>query len=587
MRRAEVPVGATGLLARFAEAGMLRPVDFHMAQTVSSLSGTDDELVQLAMALAARELRLGSACLDLETAHLLLPETQEDDGLLTDEDQTPLPWPETDSWLRAVRDSPAISPRTGPARAFRLSGPLLYMERFWQEERIVEEALHTRSKLPFMPVPPASLQAALGLKIPLTDPSDGQYRAVEMSLTAATTVITGGPGTGKTTTVARILAGLANPIHPPLVGLVAPTGKAATRLETAVREDLKDTSGLRLRSSTLHKLLAVAPGREKRTYTPDNPLPHDVVIVDETSMVSLTMMSMLLQAVGTHTRLVLIGDPNQLESVEVGAVLADIASSPDLVRTPDGQSAVVGMTTNFRSIKAISNLADAIRRGNSDEALSLLGDDGPCTITEYTGIESLETYEALRRNVESCALGVTSLARSGDGPGANTALDTHRILCAHREGPFGVSHWSGHARAWLSGRIDGYAAGRFWAGQPLLVTRSSDIVSNGDTGVVVLREGRLLACIDRAGGPLWRDPSSLHDVADLHAMTIHKSQGSQFDAVSIILPPVGSPLLTRQLLYTAITRARNQVSLYGSREAFAMAIATPARRASGLGLQAD
>lgn len=583
MRTHEVPVAATGLLLQFCEAGMLNPVDFHLARRMAQLTGETDERVELAMALATRELRLGSVCLDVAAAHTLRPDV--DDNELGEAGATPGPdleWPATAEWLEALRGSPGVSGADGPDRPFRLVGELLYLERFWAEERTVESVLRRRTALPAAPVAGESLAQALATS-PALDPTDPQYGAVEAALTNATTVVTGGPGTGKTTTVARILRGLQDLEHPPLVALTAPTGKAATRLETSVREQLGDAPGLRLRSSTLHKLLDIVPGRERRTFGPDDPLPHDVVIVDETSMVSLTMMSWLLAAVADSTRLVLVGDPDQLESVEVGAVLADIARSEGLVSSPEG-SAVVELTTNWRSNQEINSLAAAIRTGDSARALELLESGNRCTLTPYTGSEPLARFPTLTADLLDCASAVRDAAEVGDGELANRELERHRILCAHREGPFGVGRWGSEARAWLSGKLPDYGlvAGS-WVGQPLLITRSSDAVANGDTAVVVRRGGRLVACIDRAGGPLWRDPAVVDDAVDLHAMTIHKSQGSQFGTVSVILPPVGSPLLTRQLLYTAVTRARHGVRLYGTPESLAEAIRTPARRASGLG----
>lgn len=577
MRRREVPVAADGLLRTFAEAGMIAPVDFHLARRMAGLAGETRPQAELAFALCARELRLGSVCLDVASAHRLLPESSIDDGL-AHEDAAALPWPTPEPWLADLAASPAVTGAEGAGGPFRLVGRLLYLDRFFTEERRVAETLRRRGRLSATPVGDDALTRALGGP---PDAGDAQHLAVAAALTHPTTVITGGPGTGKTTTVSRILLGLADHDRPPLVALAAPTGKAATRLESAVREHLGDAPGLRLRASTLHRLLDIAPGRERETFDALNPLPHDVVVVDETSMVSLTLMAQLLTAVSDRTRLVLLGDPDQLESVEAGAVLADIASAPGLV-SAGGSGAVVRLTTNWRSNAEINELATAIRTGDADAALALLRDGATVSLAPFTGTEAPMSLPTLATDVLAIAEAVRLAAEAGDGVGANKALERHRILCAHREGPFGVAHWGHAARSWLAGRLPGYADAPAWVGQPLLITRGGDQVSNGDTGVVVNRGGRLVACIERGGSLLWRDPGALDDVADLHAMTIHKSQGSQFDLVSVVLPPVGSPLLTRQLLYTAVTRAKEGVRLYGSPDALATAILTPARRASGL-----
>lgn len=586
MSRHEVPVAATGVLRSFAEATMIAPVDFHLARRMAALCQETNPLVELAFALTTRELRLGSVCLDLRQARELAPEAGIEDGATPSLD-VDLPWPEVDAWLEAVSASPAVAATAGRSRPFRLVGSWLYLERYWAEERSVETNLRHRTSLQMPPVDAERLARAVA-PLPGRTKDALQDAAVEAALGNATTVITGGPGTGKTATVARILSGLADHENPPLVALAAPTGKASTRLASAVSESLVDgPNGLRLHNYTLHKLLGVVPGRAQRTHGPHNLLPHDVVIVDETSMVSLTMMSWLLESVSRHTRLILIGDPQQLASIEAGAVLADIAASPDLVTSPTGD-AVVQLTSNFRSNVEITALAAAIQLGNADEVVALLAGGHSCTLQEYTGREPITDYDVLLTDLHDTTEAVRAAALAGDGDGANQALGQHRVLCAHREGPFGVGHWARTARTWLSEQFEdyGHSAGA-WPGQPLLITRNSDTAANGDTAVVVRRGDRLLAAVDRAQGTLLVDPVLLDDAADLHAMTIHKSQGSQFDVVSVVLPPVGSPLLTRELLYTAITRAKRTLRLYGTEEALRIAVETPARRASGLGRPSD
>lgn len=572
MRRHEVPVAATGILREFAQQGMLRPADFHLARRMAQLTQETDPSVELAFALTVRELRLGSICLDLATAHTLLPDAEVDDGSAAE--AVALPWPEPGAWLEAVAASPTVAGPADPHRPFRLVGSLLYLDRFWAEERTVEQHLRRRSALdaPTLATPPVRLGS-----------DADQDDAVEAAAAHLTTVITGGPGTGKTTTVARILDALSADGTSPLVALAAPTGKAATRLQSAVAATLQHPERVRIVASTLHKLLGAVPGKAHPTHGPDNPLPHDVVIVDETSMVSLSMMAWLLAAVPDTARLVLIGDPHQLASVEAGAVLADIAGSPDLLASATGPT-VIRLGTNHRSEQGITTFAEAIHAGDLAGCRALLTAGGAVTLTPYTGAESLDHYPLLAADLLGTASAVREAAAAGDGVRAVHALEQHRILCAHREGAFGTSRWSAMARAHLSELLPDYGGDRAtYVGQPLLITRNSDLVSNGDTAVVIQRDERLVACVDRAEGPLFRDPLLLEDRAELHAMTIHKSQGSQFDTVSVVLPPLGSPLATRELVYTAVTRARHGVRLYGSLEALEAAIATPARRASGLG----
>lgn len=561
------PIAASGALRAFCDAGMLRLIDFHLARRLGQLAGEADPDVLLACALAVRELRLGSVCVDLSTAETeLLPEADLDDGGLTPE-VGELAWPDPTAWVSSVAASPVVCDPRGAGAPFRLDGTLLYLDRYWRQERRLASLLRARSETaPSAPIPVAA-----------TGPLDEhQIAAIVAALSHGTTVITGGPGTGKTTIVASMLEALAP--SSPRVALCAPTGKAAARLETAVGGAAGTTW-----SGTLHKLLGLRPRSHGSEFGPENPLPFDVVVVDETSMVSLELMSVLLGALGAETRLVLLGDPHQLRSVEAGAVLADIERADDLVRSPGG--AIARLRHNYRSNSDINALADAILSGDADAARAIIEGSAALDLVEFTGERDPASFAQLRDDVEAVARDVREHALRGDGISANRALNRHRILCGHREGPFGVAVWARSVRSWLAGQLPGYGLEhRAYPGQPLLIQRNSDLMNNGDTAVVIALpgDGALVAELDRPGGGLRVRPALLDDAVDLHAMTIHKSQGSQFDRVSVVLPPVDSPLLTRELVYTAITRAHEGVRLYGTWEALARAIATPARRASGL-----
>ncbi len=563
----ELPIAATGTLRCFAEAGMLRLIDFHLARRLGQLAGESDPDVVLALALAVRELRLGSVCVDLATAPARLqPEADLDDGS-TERSVADLPWPEAGAWLTRVAASAAVSGTAEVEAPFRLDGSLLYLDRYWRQERSLASLLRARSAVDADPV---------AVEFAPDDPLDEHQRAaVVAALSHLTTVITGGPGTGKTTIVARILRALA--ADGPRVALCAPTGKAAARLEQEISGDAGRIGG-----GTLHKLLGLRPRSIFSEFGPENPLPYDLVVVDETSMVSLELMATLLAALSPSTRLILLGDPHQLRSVEAGAVLADIESADDLVAAPGGK--VARLHTNYRSNAEINQLADAILDGDAEAARSVISTARTLELIGFTGDVDPAALPTVHADALAAADAVRERALLGVDGGANRALDAHRILCGHREGPFGVTHWSRAVRARLATELSDYGYDtRHYVGQPLLIQRNSDLFSNGDTAVVVRRDdGQLVAVVDRPEGRLAIAPALLDDATDMHAMTIHKSQGSQFDRVSIVLPPPGSPLLTRELLYTAVTRARTGVRLYGTWEALAEAVGTPARRASGL-----
>ena len=409
------------------------------------------------------------------------------------------------------------------------------------------------------------------------------------------TVVAGGPGTGKTTTVARILALLdeqagAAGLPPPRVALTAPTGKAAARLEEAVHTEAatmavdEEVRG-RLRAlpaSTLHRLLGWRPdSRSRFRHDRDNRLPHDVVVVDETSMVSLSLMAKLVEAVRTDARLVLVGDPDQLASVEAGAVLGDIVG-------PGTGQGIVVLRRVHRFGGAIAALAVAIQRGDGDGAVEVLraGGDDIHWIDLDAATADASALRPVRDGVVGAGTRIVEGAQAGDGRAALAALGAMRVLCAHRRGPYGVTEWTAQIERWLATSIPGYGDGGPWyTGRPLLVIENDYTLRlfNGDTGVVVdAGGGQPLAVFERTSGLLEISPRRLGAVDTVHAMTVHKSQGSQFDAVAVILPDASSPILTRELLYTAVTRARQRLIILGPESSIRAAVGRPIARASGL-----
>jgi exodeoxyribonuclease V alpha subunit len=301
-------------------------------------------------------------------------------------------------------------------------------------------------------------------------------------------------------------------------------------------------------------------------------------VVDETSMVSLTMMARLLEAVRPGSRLMLVGDADQLASVEAGAVLADLV---------DGLSArsdvrVAALKTSHRFGEAIGHLAEAIRIGDADRALSLLRSDD-----QHIEFIENDDSDAMRAVLVPHALRLREAALFGAEDVALATLDEHRLLCAHREGPFGVRHWNRQVEKWLSEETGQPPWSEWYPGRPLLVT-ANDYglrVYNGDTGVVVNGPDGLRAVVAAAGGPLDFATSRLSDVETMHAMTIHRSQGSQAEEVTVLMPAADSRLLTRELFYTAVTRAKGKVRLAGSEASVRAAIERRAIRATGLRLR--
>ncbi len=603
---------ATGLLQVFNEIGLLSAADVHVATRLTELAGEDSEFLRLAAALAVRGPRLGHVFVDLASV-------RETASVESDEpvDLTALPWPDPDDWIRALTTSAlvAVGEDGEPGRPLRLLGWRLYLDRYWREERQVASDLTALSAPEAAEVADGWLAERLDQLFP-DDPDSRQRAAAAAAAVRRFAVVAGGPGTGKTTTVARIVALLAEPAigsgaRPPLVALAAPTGKAAARLEESVhaeaaRLDVSDDTRallLGLRASTLHRLLGWRRGSHSRfAHDRANRLPHDVVIVDETSMVSLSLMSRLVEAVRPDARLILVGDPGQLTSIEAGVVLGDIVGpaadrSPRPVREgipgpatgPGIGGGIVVLDRVHRYGEGIARLAEAIRRGDGDATLAALT-GAPTEITWLPiDVETAEADAALgvvRDVAVAAGQAVIDNARSGHAGEALEALGRFRLLCAHRRGAHGVSNWTSRIQAWLNERIDDLDLDqRDFVGRPLLVTENDYELGlyNGDAGVIVQSSpDRADAVFDRGGTLTSFSPLRLGPVETVYAMTVHKSQGSQFDTAAVLLPPASSRILTRELLYTAVTRAREQLIVVATEEAVITAVARPVARASGL-----
>ncbi|WP_330254714.1 exodeoxyribonuclease V subunit alpha [Nocardia sp. NBC_00565] len=616
----------TGLLRMFNEAGVLSAADVHVALRLGRMGRETSEEVLFAAALAVRAVRSGSVCLELHRMREIGVDADETWDAGAGIDPATLPWPDIDAVVAALRVSPLVcGGPAGPLQPLRLvdaepandAGPLLYLDRYYQQEQTIRRVLTERSGH-HPKVDPAIVRreldrlfdAAIGAALDL------QRIAAALAATHWTTVVAGGPGTGKTHTIARILALLdahqqANPKLPALrIAMAAPTGKAAARLQEAVREQAAALGLPELTAATLHRLLGWQRGRATRfRYHEFNRLPYDVIVVDETSMVSLTMMSSLLAALRPDTRVVLVGDPDQLASVDAGAVLADLVAGP-VVGEPnpvleqvlgaesvasDGnpealtnlertrmRGGIVRLTRGRRFGGKIAELAVAVRAGDADTALALLRAGG-----EGLSLCTPDDTAPVRADVVRAAREVTAAALDGDAAAALTALESHRLLCAHRQGPFGVERWDRMAAEWAAAGGAGPDSHQatWYPGQPLLVTANDHEarIYNGDTGVIVrMPDGSLRAALQRGSEPYLVHPTQFPAVVTVFAMTIHRSQGSQYDTVSVVLPEPESTLLTRELLYTAITRARHHVRIIGTDESIRAAIDRRVLRASGL-----
>jgi exodeoxyribonuclease V alpha subunit len=543
----------------FVAAEVLTRGDAAITARLGRIAGESAPLPLLALAFAVRGVRHGSTCFD--PRH--------------DPEVPGLAWPDPQAWLRAVGDSSL-------GRVLVAEHELLYLDRYRELEVALCDDLTARAALSAPPLDEERLAEDLERLFPGAEHED-QRAAAERAARVGTIVLTGGPGTGKTTTVAGLLAilqsqSLAMNGRSLRVALTAPTGKAAARMREAVttsagRLALTDDERAwleRLPSSTMHRLLGWRPDNHTRfRHDRMRRLPHDVVVVDETSMASLEHVARLLEALRPDTRLILVGDADQLASVEAGAVLHDVVAGWS-------DQHVVRLTRSHRFGAGIGRLAAAVRDGDADTAVDLLtaGDPAIRLVDPGAGPALLES------TLVPVAHELVAAGRADDAAAALYRLNRHRLLCAHRDGPFGATTWNDRVTSRLRADV-GYGA--WYPGRPVLVTRNDAPlgVFNGDAGVVVEREGQLVVAID--GDPVREFATSrLPDVQTGYAMTIHRSQGSEFAEVTVLLPGAESRAMTRELLYTAITRAVDAVTVIGTPDDIRTAIGRRVARSSGI-----
>ncbi len=650
-------------LAPFVSGGVLTAAEARLAERLGRIGGEDHPQVLLAAALALRGPRYGHVCVELDrvAAHVAVePQLRGWRGLDAEgQEVASLPWPATEAWREVLSASPLVRPGSEAATPLVLDGSRLYLDRYWQYEQRLAGALEARAAAweDGPAAPAASVVAWLDELFGPARGLDRQRLAAAVALTRRLTVIAGGPGTGKTYTVARVLAllhraALATAADRPLrVVLVAPTGKAAARLQESLREALGTltlpapvrAAMERTPASTIHRLLGVTRASSTRfRHDARHPVPYDVVIVDEASMVSLPLMAKLVDAVDDRSRLILLGDRDQLASVEAGAVFGDICgpagSRPTLRFSPGAASALAAVVgghlagehevadrpgiwdaivrlDRFRRFSSGSDLgavAAAIQASGTegDKAVDLLRSPspvGPETVPAAAdGPDAADGPGAAARlldpDEDPAAAGtvtdfvvdryaeVARLALAGAPAGEVLAqLASLRVLCARRRGPDGVEDWNRRIERRLTEGVPGFdPSRRFYVGRPILITRNDDAVRlyNGDVGVIVEdadQPGQLVAAFwTPETGVRTISPARLPACETTFAMTIHKSQGSQFAEVVIVLTPEPSPVLTRELVYTAITRASQRATVLGRAEILRTALSRPVQRASGL-----
>ena len=563
-----------------------------------------DPWVDLASALVSQAAANGHTCLDLAAARL---QTGPDSGM-------PISIPmeiEPHEWQQRLSACAAVG-SPGQFRPLILNGTRLYLHRYWTYEQYVAQSIQQRSRMPGWAGRLNRVAGAAADRLGLSD--EVQLHAACMGATRAFVAICGGPGTGKTFVLARIILLLQYLAadKPLRIELCAPTGKAAVRLqeamETAFQElpvDQSQALGGLGKARTIHRMLGPKAAGGNFRYHAGHPLPADVVIVDEASMIDLALMARLMQALGPATRLILSGDKDQLASVEAGSIWGDIchgaagsdlgASANDQVDPKVGlknQIVVLQTRHRFDEASGISELGQAVNRGDAEGALAML------THGKFPGIKlrSFATWGQLADVLEQQCLGMFSRLCGAEDPlSALIQLRQYQILTVMRNGPYGMRALNAYVQKVLAakGRIarSPQDPEGWYAGRPVMVVRNDYYhnLFNGDMGIAMAQEasfqgtGRLAVFFaDGQGVPRSLSPHQLPPHETAYAMTVHKSQGSEFERVVLILPDRDVPVLTRELIYTAITRARQSVEIWGDARLLAAAVRRRVVRASGL-----
>ncbi|AHM72367.1 exodeoxyribonuclease V subunit alpha [Yersinia hibernica] len=616
------------LLEQAVRDHLLRPLDVQFSRMIA---GDNAPMLQLAAAVLSAEAGAGHVCLPLS---YLQPDQLFGgrQALLSQALWQAAGAPDQLQWMQALNHSSAVSDGSQPTPLVLQNGRL-YLQRMWQYEGDVVRFIASDNTVSLIndarDVNEILLRETLDrLFGPADIEVDWQKVAAAVAATRRISVISGGPGTGKTTTVAKLLTALIQLSQGQRlrIQLAAPTGKAAARLTESLGNATRQLSltdhERRLfpdQASTLHRLLGAQPHSQRLRYHRGNPLNLDVLVVDEASMVDLPMMARLIAALPAKAQVIFLGDRDQLASVEAGAVLGDICRFAELgysepraeqitrltgcvlagsIPIGDVQTDSVNVRDSlcllrksyrFDEKSGIGQLAFAVNTGRYREALSIL--DGTYSDIERFSLGDSDDYQVL---LEHCVAGYQhylELAAAGaDAVDVLAAFGRYQLLCALRSGPFGVSGLNERIeqllhRQRLIERAPG-PSGRWYVGRPVMIELNDSALGlfNGDIGIALHDgEGELRVHFQLPDGNIKSvQPSRLPSHETAYAMTVHKSQGSEFEHTALVLPNNFMPVLTRELVYTAITRARQRLTLYCSDSVLGHAIRTPTLRVSGL-----
>ena len=591
-------------------------LDIHFARFLSRLTGKDISGLSLAAALVSSYTRQGHVCLDLssvERKELLKGENGID----------PVVCPELNNWCKQLRET-AVVGNPGEYKPLILDDhSRLYLFRYWEYQEKLANSIQRRVSNTIATSDIGHLKEELIRLFPFNDAEEINWQRVAAftALTKQFCVISGGPGTGKTSIVATILALLLKQTESkrPRIALIAPTGKAAAKLQEAIRsiktklscpDNIKEE--IPEEASTIHRLLGTIPDSPYFRHNAKNTLPVDIVVVDEASMVDLALMSKLIQALPLQARIILLGDKDQLASVEAGAVLGDICDTgaehsfsqgfckdykevtgytihTQQNRAPESdiRDCIIQLEKNYRfgSDSGIGAVSYAVNTGDGDRAIKLMKSGVYGDITWKNLPQLKDLTQVIKATIMQ---GYGDYLRASDPSEIFQVFRGFRILCALRQGPYGVVAINFLVEQILREERLINPDRRWYPGRPVLITKNDYNLRlfNGDMGIVLSDpsvNNELRVFFPATDGTFKKlHPFRLPEHETVYAMTVHKSQGSEFDKVLLLLPDRESPVLTRELIYTSITRAKKSVEIWGNENVFRTAVSRYIERTSGL-----
>lgn len=581
-------VKLANIIKRLLSSGLIDDLDFHFAEFTGRIEKTgfsfdEFEILSASAALISRQINCGHICLSENDVENLRNETENGIEII----------PQWTDIINVMSKSSSCSDGGTPAPVV-FDGARLYLYRYWQYEnrlakKIIEMSKDSSRYIEKYQELAKTITSLFGEE----GKTNGQLDAALSAVRNRFSVITGGPGTGKTTAIAKILTAVFTSFPDESVVLAAPTGKAASRMNEALKNAVSFAKNSiddeimqkiqALGGSSIHRLLGWTNTPGVFIHNSSNPIDAGIVIIDEASMIDLSLMSKLVDSIGSGTSLLLLGDKDQLTSVEAGNVLGDICEASSNGVFKENNVSVLTKSYRFGKNTFIGELASEVNTGSDIVAIKEVFNK--CTDSSIKFIDS-KISSSMEIVEDAVVRNYSSLFKLTDASQIIAALEKFRILCASKVDRGGVTQINRFAESVMIKNGSIKSPGDQWYhGRPVMVTENNYVLElfNGDCGVILEKEGEKRGYFQSNDGTVRSFPvSMLPSVETVYAMTVHKSQGSEYDSVMVILPEKEMAVLTKELIYTAVTRSRKDLTIIGKEEILSTAVKRSAARNSGL-----